>query len=76
MSCSYRTKLRTKYGLVESPATDWITHFFCGWCALCQEYRELQKRGLDPAIGWQENLRRQSIQQPAMMPPVNQKMMP
>ncbi|KAF2298765.1 hypothetical protein GH714_026868 [Hevea brasiliensis] len=33
MSCSYRTKLRAKYGLVESPAPDWVTHFFCEWLA-------------------------------------------
>ncbi|EEF50635.1 basic salivary proline-rich protein 3 [Ricinus communis] len=78
MSCSYRTKLRAKYGLVEAPAADWVTHFFCEWCALCQEYRELQRRGLDPAIGWQGNMMLQQQQQPqvAMMPPMNQKMMP
>ncbi|XP_050238628.1 protein PLANT CADMIUM RESISTANCE 4-like [Mercurialis annua] len=76
MSCSYRTKLRAKYGLMEAPAPDWLTHCFCEWCALCQEYRELHNRGLDPAIGWQGNMNMQQQQpQVAMMPPGNQKMM-
>ncbi|XP_017972473.1 PREDICTED: protein PLANT CADMIUM RESISTANCE 4 [Theobroma cacao] len=78
LSCAYRTKLRNKLGLVESPAPDWVTHCFCDWCALCQEYRELQQRGWDPSIGWHGNLaKRQSIQQQqhlAMMPPINQTM--
>ncbi|XP_073038272.1 protein PLANT CADMIUM RESISTANCE 7-like [Primulina eburnea] len=55
MSCTYRTKLRAKFGLMESPAQDWLVHYFCEWCALCQEYRELQHMGYDPAIGWPGN---------------------
>ncbi|XWS50707.1 hypothetical protein CRYUN_Cryun12cG0109700 [Craigia yunnanensis] len=51
LSCTYRTKLRNKFGLTESPAPDWVTHCFCDCCALCQEYRELQQRGWDPSIG-------------------------
>lgn len=50
-SCTYRTKIRRKFGLAESPASDCITHCFCECCALCQEYRELKNRGLDPSIG-------------------------
>ncbi|KAJ4830544.1 hypothetical protein Tsubulata_032107 [Turnera subulata] len=78
ISCGYRTKLRAKYGLMESPAPDWLTHCIFEWCALCQEYRELQNRGLDPAIGWQGNVAKQSMQQAqiGMMPPMNQRMMP
>lgn len=77
MSCSYRTKIRSRYGLMETPAPDWVTHFFCEWCALCQEYRELKAQGFDPAIGWQGNLaRNQQMQQyPVMTPPMNQTMM-
>ncbi|KAI7725301.1 hypothetical protein M8C21_004516, partial [Ambrosia artemisiifolia] len=77
MSCGYRTKIRNRYGLMETPAPDWVTHLFCEWCALCQEYRELKAHGLDPAIGWQGNLmRNQQMQQyPAMTPPTNQRMM-
>lgn len=56
MSCTYRTKMRNMYGLYESPAPDWIVHCLCEWCALCQEYRELQARGLDPTIGKNRNL--------------------
>ncbi|XP_068307593.1 uncharacterized protein [Pyrus communis] len=78
MSCTYRTKLRSKYNLIESPAPDWVTHLFCEPCALCQEYRELQVRGIDPSIGWIGNVQRNpSLQQPnvnMMMPPMNQNM--
>ncbi|KAI3863198.1 hypothetical protein MKW92_044401 [Papaver armeniacum] len=76
ISCGYRSKLRNKYGLVEAPAADWITHVFCEMCALCQAYRELKNRGYDPAIGWHENqirLQRQQ-QQVQMTPPMNQNM--
>ncbi|KAK2991396.1 hypothetical protein RJ640_010860 [Escallonia rubra] len=77
---TYRTKLRSRYGLVESPGPDWLIHCFCDCCALCQEYRELQLRGMDPSIGWQANVARyqnlqQQQQQVAMMPPMNQRMM-
>jgi hypothetical protein len=51
VSCGYRSKLRAKYGLIEDPAPDWLTHCLFEWCALCQEYRELNNRGLDPSIG-------------------------
>ncbi|KAJ9190215.1 hypothetical protein P3X46_001441 [Hevea brasiliensis] len=43
------------YNLVEAPYTDVISHFFCPFCSLCQEFRELRNRGLDPWIlmmGW------------------------
>ncbi|XP_030455367.1 uncharacterized protein LOC115676553 [Syzygium oleosum] len=78
-SCTYRSKLRSKFGLVESPAPDWIVHFLFEPCALCQEYRELNRRGWDPAIGWLGNVQKQQQmqQQPqvATTPPVNQTMM-
>ncbi|KAF3792549.1 hypothetical protein EJ110_NYTH08454 [Nymphaea thermarum] len=73
LSCTYRTKLRTMYGLPESPAPDLIVHCFCDSCAICQEYRELRNRGLDPALGWQGNMMLQAQQQQATMaPPFNQ----
>ncbi|GAY58102.1 hypothetical protein CUMW_184470 [Citrus unshiu] len=78
MSCTYRTKLRSKFNLPEAPAPDWITHCLCEWCALCQEYRELQSRGWDPSIGYQGNLARNQnmhLQQATMMAPMNQRMM-
>ncbi|MQL89663.1 hypothetical protein Taro_022255 [Colocasia esculenta] len=76
ISCGYRTRLRAKYDLVEAPAPDWASHFLCECCALCQEYRELRNRGLDPAIGWHANMARiQNLQQGVVMaPPVNQMM--
>ncbi|KAJ6359058.1 hypothetical protein OIU76_000715 [Salix suchowensis] len=78
LSCGYRSKLRAKYGLIEDPAPDWLTHCIFEWCALCQEYRELNNRGLDPAIGWQGNISMQNMQQAqaGMAPPMNQRMMP
>ncbi|KAK9988366.1 hypothetical protein SO802_028605 [Lithocarpus litseifolius] len=58
-SCSYRSKLRAQYDLEEAPCVDCLVHFFCGTCALCQEYRELKSRGFDMGIGWEANLDRQ-----------------
>ncbi|KAK3007849.1 LOW QUALITY PROTEIN: hypothetical protein RJ639_013458, partial [Escallonia herrerae] len=45
------------------PGPDWLIHCFCEWCALCQEYRELQHRGLDPSIGYMANVARNQQQQ-------------
>ncbi|KAH6837958.1 PLAC8 family protein [Perilla frutescens var. hirtella] len=78
MSCGYRSKLRAKFGLVESPAPDCLIHCFCECCALCQEYRELQLRGFDPAIGHAGNVAKQQqmrLQQLGMTPPMQQRMM-
>ncbi|XP_043717804.1 adhesive plaque matrix protein-like [Telopea speciosissima] len=80
LSCTYRTKLRSKYDLVEAPAPDWITHFIFECCALSQEYRELRNRGFDPALGWignvsrNQNLQHQQQQKVHMVPPMNQTM--
>ncbi|XP_044983863.1 protein PLANT CADMIUM RESISTANCE 11-like [Hordeum vulgare subsp. vulgare] len=50
-SCGYRSRLREQYGLEEKPCGDCWVHWFCEPCALCQEYRELQNRGFDMALG-------------------------
>lgn len=74
-SCSYRTKLRAKFNLDGAPFIDTLLHCVFEPCALCQEYRELANRGLDPAIGWVGNLERhQHQQQAAMAPPSSQGM--
>ncbi|KAK4590700.1 hypothetical protein RGQ29_021036 [Quercus rubra] len=70
----YRTKLRKKYDLVEAPYTDVISHIFCPCCSLCQEFRELKNRGLDPALGWngilaEQEGRRHHDQTVAVPPP-------
>ncbi|PIN13690.1 hypothetical protein CDL12_13687 [Handroanthus impetiginosus] len=52
MGSKYRTKLRNKYGLVEAPYQDVASHILCSCCSLCQEFRELKSRGLDPNLGW------------------------
>ncbi|ESQ30232.1 hypothetical protein EUTSA_v10011813mg [Eutrema salsugineum] len=52
MGSKYREKIRRKFNLVEAPYSDCITHVFCSCCALCQEYRELKARNLDPSLGW------------------------
>ncbi|XP_048553811.1 cell number regulator 2-like [Triticum urartu] len=54
-SCFYRYKLRRAYGLAEKPCADCCVHFFCGACALCQEYREVKNRGFHMHLGWQAN---------------------
>lgn len=51
MGSKYRTQLRQRYNLVEAPYSDIISHMFCPCCSLCQEFRELRNRGLDPALG-------------------------
>ncbi|XP_062166037.1 cell number regulator 7-like [Alnus glutinosa] len=52
LSCIYREKLRSKYGLPDEPCCDCCVHFCCDSCALCQEHAELKHRGLDPSKGW------------------------
>ncbi|XP_059281077.1 protein PLANT CADMIUM RESISTANCE 2-like [Lycium ferocissimum] len=54
-SCFYRTKMRKQFNLQGSTCGDCMLHFCCERRALRQEYRELQHRGFDMAIGWQEN---------------------
>jgi Cys-rich protein (TIGR01571 family) len=51
-SCTYRDKLRRMFGLREDPCCDICVHCCCLPCALCQEYKELRSRGLDPMRGW------------------------
>ncbi|KAF6998340.1 hypothetical protein CFC21_014464 [Triticum aestivum] len=57
-SCCYRAKLREEHGLAEKPCGDCCVHFFCGLCALSQEYRELKNRGFDMSAGWEANAER------------------
>nr|XP_011463689.1 PREDICTED: protein PLANT CADMIUM RESISTANCE 2-like [Fragaria vesca subsp. vesca] len=53
----YRSKLRQQYSLEGSYCGDYMVHgAFCGACALCQEYRELQSRGFNMSIGWHGNM--------------------
>ncbi|KAK9130905.1 hypothetical protein Sjap_011392 [Stephania japonica] len=51
MGSKYRNKLRRNYNLVEAPYEDWASALFCPCCSLCQEFRELKSRGIDPALG-------------------------
>ncbi|CAL0329613.1 unnamed protein product [Lupinus luteus] len=68
-ACLYRQKMRSKYSLEESPCDDWCVHCFCESCSLCQEYRELQNRGYDMAMGWQGNLQRNQGVAMTLTPP-------
>ncbi|KAK9280760.1 hypothetical protein L1049_003648 [Liquidambar formosana] len=74
----YRRKLRMKYDLVEAPYEDKISHIFCPFCSLCQEFRELKNMGLDPALGWNGILAREQARetknQQVQVPPPNQAM--
>ncbi|KAH0644110.1 hypothetical protein KY290_033383 [Solanum tuberosum] len=56
----YRVKLRRKFKLEGNECLDCLIHTLCCYCALCQEYRELHRQGFDPALGWAENIERQS----------------
>ncbi|XP_076952340.1 protein PLANT CADMIUM RESISTANCE 3-like [Bidens hawaiensis] len=69
-SCVYRMKMRSQYGLRESPCNDCLVHFCCERCALCQEYRQLKYHGFDISIGWHGNMERQNygVQMPPMAP--------
>ncbi|KAK8958193.1 Protein PLANT CADMIUM RESISTANCE 8 [Platanthera guangdongensis] len=73
LASSYRKKLRKKYSLVQAPAEDWILHLFCPFCTLCQEFRELKCRGLDPALGWMGYLAKQH-EETLTIPPKSQVM--
>ncbi|KAL5727338.1 hypothetical protein ACHQM5_000548 [Ranunculus cassubicifolius] len=57
-SCGFRTKLRNLYSLKEGSCGDCCLHCWCDYCAICQEYRELKMRGVDPSIGWQGNVQK------------------
>ena len=48
---TYRSKLRVLFSLPEEPYSDCFLHTWCRICAITQEYRELQNRGIDPLIG-------------------------
>jgi Cys-rich protein (TIGR01571 family) len=65
-SCTYRAMMRAQFGLPEAPCADCLVHLCCEPCALCQQYRELTARGLDPVHGWDFNA--------AMYPPPTQGM--
>ncbi|KAG0458135.1 hypothetical protein HPP92_023292 [Vanilla planifolia] len=69
LGSTYRRKLRSKYNLVEAPAEDWVLHLFCPFCSLCQEFRELKNRGIDPSIGWMGHLAKQHQGTLARPPP-------
>lgn len=73
LASSYRKKLRKKYSLVQAPAEDWIMHLFCPFCSLCQEFRELKCRGLDPTLGWMGYLAKQH-EETLTIPPKSQVM--
>ncbi|XP_039057544.1 cell number regulator 2-like [Hibiscus syriacus] len=58
---TYRRKLRIMYGLKEGPCADYIVHCCCQFCAVSQEYRELQNHGFDPSVGWIANADRLNL---------------
>ena len=51
LSCVYRKKLRSKFGLPKEPCADCCVHCCFGPLALCQEYVELKHSGLDHSKG-------------------------
>ncbi|KAI3685553.1 hypothetical protein L6452_34801 [Arctium lappa] len=75
-TCLYRLKMRRKYKLKGSLLEDCTINAFCGWCALCQQYRELDHQGFNVSIGWHENKRRerQAVAVFRLIPPEEQEM--
>ncbi|KAF8017295.1 hypothetical protein BT93_H2474 [Corymbia citriodora subsp. variegata] len=68
-TCTYRTKLRGLYSIPGNQCRDACLHHWCGPLALCQEYRELKNRGLDPSIGWVANEERRTQHVGTVVPP-------
>ncbi|KAL8225589.1 hypothetical protein R6Q57_018146 [Mikania cordata] len=76
--------MRRKYKLKGSLIEDCAINAFCGWCALCQQYRELDHQGFNVSIGilrvshtrWHENKRRerQAVAIFRLIPPEEQEM--
>ncbi|KAI5067711.1 hypothetical protein GOP47_0018239 [Adiantum capillus-veneris] len=66
-SYGYRDKLRSRYGMKRRPGCDCIVHCCCWPCAFCQEYREVQIRGLKSEAVAQERYA-------ALAPPLQQVM--
>ncbi|KAI9128994.1 hypothetical protein K1719_000477 [Acacia pycnantha] len=64
---TYRGKLRGLFNLPEDPCNDFCVHCFCVSCAICQEYRELKNRGVDPSLGWSGN--EQKMNKATQVPP-------
>ncbi|KAF8400821.1 hypothetical protein HHK36_014123 [Tetracentron sinense] len=75
----YRRRLRIAFKISETPVSDRIAHFYFPLCALCQEFRELKSRGLDPFLGYQgaiaQRQHEEQQQQLGSNPPDNQFMM-
>ncbi|XP_056162515.1 proline-rich receptor-like protein kinase PERK12 [Syzygium oleosum] len=75
----YRRRLRNAFQIAETPVTDQLAHVLCPLCSLCQEFRELKYRGLDPFQGYQGViagiLHEQRQQGAAIIPPTSQAMM-
>ncbi|KMZ60540.1 plant cadmium resistance 2 [Zostera marina] len=61
ISCINREKMRVVYSLPPDPCGDCLVHFWCGPCALCQEYRELTNKGFDMKIGWCGNVQKNLV---------------
>ncbi|XP_015580023.1 protein PLANT CADMIUM RESISTANCE 3-like [Ricinus communis] len=59
-SAPIRSKLRNEYNVKGTRGQDCLVHCFCEPCALTQEYRELQSRGFDMKLGWEENMEKQN----------------
>ncbi|XP_057420894.1 protein PLANT CADMIUM RESISTANCE 2-like [Lotus japonicus] len=59
-SCFYSSKMRAQYNLKGNDCLDCLTHFFCEPCALCQEYRQLEKQGFNMVLGWHGNVEQQT----------------
>lgn len=76
-TCTYRKKMRLKFNLETKPCADYCVHRYCESCAMAQEYRELKRRGFDPALGWAVSVERMRTGQAGIamtVPPEGQAM--
>lgn len=77
-SFTMRTRLRQKFGLPEEPCNDFVVHCCCQLCAICQETRELKRRGWDVSLPYSTNMQLLRFEEEAaasrMGPPAQQTM--
>ncbi|KAJ3694808.1 hypothetical protein LUZ60_000185 [Juncus effusus] len=66
-TCCYRSDLRKQFNIEETPCCDCCVELFCGWCSLCQMYRELKNRGFHMDSGYVANIERMNARR--MQPP-------
>ncbi|XP_074299617.1 protein PLANT CADMIUM RESISTANCE 2-like [Silene latifolia] len=71
-TCMYRSKMKLQYGMPQNNLDDFCIHCWCHYCALCQEHRELERRGYQVALGWHGNMEKMNRGMGVTTPPIVQ----